>query len=136
MALGALISVGSAAYKVGKKIQKARKKAKRGSIASYMPTSTSPFDPRVDTGPYRPQDVDPRVLEEIHEEEVLMGKATANTKLVIDPQTGKITRQRRHRRRRLLTAQDKADIAFLRGTLGGGELGRAAITAALTRRVG
>ena len=41
---------------------------------------------------------------------------------------------RRRRRRKLLTASDKADIAFLRGTLGGGELGRAAISAVLSRR--
>lgn len=40
----------------------------------------------------------------------------------------------RRRRRRLLTASDKADIAFLRGSLGGGELGRAAISAVLSRR--
>jgi hypothetical protein len=43
--------------------------------------------------------------------------------------------KKRRRRRRMLTASDKADIAFLRGNLGGGELGRAAITAVLSRRL-
>lgn len=43
--------------------------------------------------------------------------------------------RRRRRRRRLLTAQDKADIAFLHGQLGSGQLGRAAISALLSRRV-
>lgn len=56
-----------------------------------------------------------------------------------DPVTGQAVyreKGRRRRRRRLLTASDKADIAFLRGNLGGGELGRAAISAVLSRRVG
>lgn len=42
---------------------------------------------------------------------------------------------RRRRRRRLLTASDKADIAFITGTLGKGEIGRSAIAALLSRRV-
>lgn len=44
--------------------------------------------------------------------------------------------KKRRRRRRMLTCSDKADIAFLRGTLGGGELGKAAITSMLTSRCG
>lgn len=44
--------------------------------------------------------------------------------------------RRRRRRRRLLTCSDKADIAFLHGQLGGGQLGRAAISALLSRRCG
>lgn len=44
--------------------------------------------------------------------------------------------KKRRRRRRMLTCSDKADIAFLRGTLGGGELGKSAITAMLTSRCG
>ncbi len=40
----------------------------------------------------------------------------------------------RRRRRKLLTCGDKADIAFLHGQLGGGQLGRAAISALLARR--
>ncbi len=40
----------------------------------------------------------------------------------------------RRRRRKLLTCGDKADIAFLYGNLGGGQLGRAAITSLLSRR--
>lgn len=51
----------------------------------------------------------------------------SNTYAVVRP-------QRRRRRKRLLTCSDKSDIAFLRGQLGGGELGRAAITALLSRR--
>jgi len=47
---------------------------------------------------------------------------------------GRWVKCKRHRRKKLLTMSDKADIAFLRGTLGGGELGRAAITALLSRR--
>lgn len=44
--------------------------------------------------------------------------------------------KRRRRRRRLLTCSDKADIAFLHGQLGGGQLGRAAISSLLSRRCG
>ncbi len=40
----------------------------------------------------------------------------------------------RRRRRKLLTCGDKADIAFLHGNLGGGQLGRSAISAVLARR--
>ncbi len=40
----------------------------------------------------------------------------------------------RRRRRKLLTCGDKADIAFLHGNLGGGQLGRSAISAVLSRR--
>jgi hypothetical protein len=40
----------------------------------------------------------------------------------------------RRRRRKLLTCGDKADIAFLYGQLGGGQLGRSAISALLSRR--
>jgi len=50
---------------------------------------------------------------------------------------GEIVRARkRRRRRRLLTCGDKADIAFLHGQLGGGQLGRAAISSLLSRRCG
>lgn len=60
----------------------------------------------------------------------------ASTEYELDPVTGEIKPKcKRRRRRRLLTASDKSDIAFLRGTLGGGELGRAAISAVLSRRV-
>lgn len=44
--------------------------------------------------------------------------------------------RRRRRRRRLLTCSDKADIAFLHGQLGGGALGKAAISSILSRRCG
>lgn len=57
-------------------------------------------------------------------------------RLEIDPKTGRIRKVRaRRRRRRLLTATDKADIAFIVGQLGSGQLGRAAISALLSRRV-
>jgi len=42
--------------------------------------------------------------------------------------------RKRRRRRKLLTCSDKADIAFLYGQLGGGQLGRAAISSLLSRR--
>lgn len=42
--------------------------------------------------------------------------------------------RKRRRRRKLLTCGDKADIAFLHGNLGGGQLGRSAISAVLSRR--
>lgn len=42
--------------------------------------------------------------------------------------------RRRRRRRRLLTASDKADIAYLVGQLGTGQIGRAAISALLSKR--
>ncbi len=41
--------------------------------------------------------------------------------------------KRRRRRKRLLTCSDKADIAFIQGTLGGGQMGRAAVSALLNR---
>jgi len=56
------------------------------------------------------------------------------TKLEVDPITGEVkVVKRRRRRKRLLTCQDKADIAFLRGQLGGGEMGRTAISSLLSR---
>ena len=56
------------------------------------------------------------------------------TRLEIDPVTGVVTPvKRRRRRKRLLSCQDKADIAFLRGQLGGGEMGRTAISSLLSR---
>lgn len=62
--------------------------------------------------------------------------ATNATRLEIDPKTGRLVKkQRRRRRRRLLTASDKADIAYLVGVLGTGQLGKAAVTAILSRRV-
>lgn len=61
------------------------------------------------------------------------GDPTRGAPRYVDPRTGKYCGPRR-RRRQLLTASDKNDITFLRGTLGGGELGKAAITALLTRR--
>ncbi len=42
--------------------------------------------------------------------------------------------KRRRRRRQLLTCGDKADIAFLTGTLGKGAMGQAAVSAVLSRR--
>jgi len=51
----------------------------------------------------------------------------------IDPTIGPARRTRR-RRRKLLTCSDKADIAFLYGQLGGGQLGKAAISSLLSRR--
>lgn len=42
--------------------------------------------------------------------------------------------RRRRRRRRLLTSSDKADIAYLVGQLGTGQIGRAAISALLSKR--
>lgn len=43
-------------------------------------------------------------------------------------------KKNRRRRRKLLTCGDKADIAFLYGQLGGGALGRSAISSLLSRR--
>ena len=42
-------------------------------------------------------------------------------------------KRRRRRRRRMLTCSDRADIAFLHGQLGGGSLGKAAISSLLSR---
>ncbi len=39
----------------------------------------------------------------------------------------------RKRRKRMLSCSDKADIAFLKGQLGGGELGKAVITSLIAR---
>jgi len=65
------------------------------------------------------------------------GSMTTNgAVLEVDPKTGRLRkRMRRRRRRRLLTASDKADIAYLVGVLGTGQLGKAAVTAVLSRRV-
>jgi len=53
----------------------------------------------------------------------------------VDPATGQLVarKKRRRRRRRLLTCGDKADIAFLTGTLGKGSLASTAISAVLAR---
>lgn len=55
-----------------------------------------------------------------------------------DPLTGQWVWKpwKQRRRRRLLTASDKADVAFLIGQLGQGQMGRAAISALLSRRSG
>ncbi len=42
--------------------------------------------------------------------------------------------KRRRRRRRMLTCSDKADIAFLHGQLGSGNLGRSAISSLIASR--
>jgi len=56
------------------------------------------------------------------------------TKMEVDPATGEIKIiKRRRRRRRLLTCADKADIAFVTGTLGKGQMGQAAVTTLLSR---
>lgn len=46
---------------------------------------------------------------------------------------GFLVRHKRRRRRRLLTCQDKADIAFIVGTLGKGQLASTAISSLLCR---
>lgn len=46
---------------------------------------------------------------------------------------GFLVKARRRRRRRMLSAQDRADIAFLIGILGKGALAQAAITSLLHR---
>ena len=56
------------------------------------------------------------------------------TRFEVDPVTGEITiLKRRRRRKRLLTCSDKADIAFLTGTLGKGALAQGAITSVLSK---
>ncbi len=52
----------------------------------------------------------------------------------IDPCSGQLVEvKKRRRRRRLLTCGDKADIAFVTGTLGKGQTGAAAISTLLAR---
>lgn len=54
--------------------------------------------------------------------------------LIVGPDGQFVTKsKRRRRRRRLLTCGDKADIAFLKGTLGSGTMGQTAISAVLAR---
>lgn len=56
------------------------------------------------------------------------------TRFDIDPVTGDVVcKKTRRRRKRLLTCSDKADIAFLTGTLGKGALAQTAITSVLAR---
>ena len=56
------------------------------------------------------------------------------TKFDIDPVTGEVTaKKKRRRRKRLLTCADKADIAFIVGTLGKGQTGTSAVTTLLAR---
>jgi len=45
-------------------------------------------------------------------------------------------KKRRYRRRKLLTCGDKADIAFIVGQVGTGAMGKAAVSALLSRRCG
>jgi len=52
----------------------------------------------------------------------------------VDPVSGEIViLKRRRRRKRLLTCSDKADMAFVTGTLGKGQMGQAAISSLLSR---
>lgn len=56
------------------------------------------------------------------------------TKFEVDPATGEVKIiKRRRRRKRLLTCSDKADIAFVTGTLGKGSLASTAISSLLSR---
>ena len=70
----------------------------------------------------------------------ILGNSTAGGWEDFGPPTsamnGAFPKRKRRRRRRLLTCSDKADIAFLHGQLGGGQLGRAAISSLLSRRCG
>ncbi len=65
-----------------------------------------------------------------------MGSGTGEPQF--DSQNGNVycPPRKRRRRRKLLTCGDKADIAFLHGQLGSGQLGRSAISALLSRRCG
>ncbi len=64
---------------------------------------------------------------------IMPGSAEAQ-KFEFDPLTGEVSlKKTRRRRRRLLTCSDKADIAFLTGTLGKGALAQTAITSVLAR---
>ncbi len=56
------------------------------------------------------------------------------TQFKVDPVSGELVIvKRRRRRKRLLTCSDKADIAFLTGTLGKGALAQGAITSVLSK---
>ena len=64
---------------------------------------------------------------------IMPGSAEAQ-KFEFDPLTGEVSlKKTRRRRKRLLTCSDKADIAFLTGTLGKGALAQTAITSVLAR---
>lgn len=67
------------------------------------------------------------------------GARTMCVRYRLNPATGKwevAGKCRRRRRRRLLTASDKADLAFIIGQMGSGQLGKAAVSSLLSRRLG
>lgn len=74
-----------------------------------------------------------QMIPEGRDVDIVSGK---DVELVPDGKGGMHYREkrRRRRRRRLLTTSDKADIAFIVGQLGTGQIGRAAISAMLSRR--
>ncbi len=62
------------------------------------------------------------------------GCTPADKRFKIDPCTGQLVEvKKRRRRRRLLSCSDKADIAFVTGTLGKGSLASTAISSLLAR---
>lgn len=77
------------------------------------------------TGPPAPRDYD---------YEPPMTTRTSNREAVVDLETGELKpKYRRRRRKQLLTASDRQDIAFIVGTLGKGQMGQAAISQLLAR---
>ncbi len=62
------------------------------------------------------------------------GCCPPGSQLACDPCTGQIyCKKTRRRRKRLLTCSDKADIAFITGTLGKGSLAQTAIASLLAK---
>ncbi len=90
-----------------------------------LQTRTPPgFDPTVEIGPIGP--LSPNGTAD--------GGLGPGARFRIDKCTGQLVLIKpRSRRKRLLTCQDKADIAFVTGTLGKGEMGKTAISSLLSR---
>lgn len=125
--LSAALAGISVANKVRKKITKARRGVRKSAFAPVITGSAS-------GGPVFEAPPDDYVTVEAGE-----GGMRDNTVEVAIDEAGnsyQLTDTRgRRRRRRLLTTQDKADIAFIIGTMGKGQMASSAIAQLLARRV-
>jgi len=135
MALPALITVG--ALFVGSKIGKAVGSRIADVIAAGGGGRRRAADPVIEhilAGDVGPVTRTGQLFTEGADIDILSQGFPPGTKLEVDPATGEIRIvKRRRRRKRLLTCGDKADIAFLTGTLGKGQLAQGAITSLLSK---
>jgi len=140
----AFLSTALGAIGVGKKVWKklgpggGRKVAAASPQPTGLPLFTAGGAPRVFEAP--PEDyvtIDGAVTAPAAAEAVNVSTNGGSVKVLVDDE-GNVVEQlgpsRRRRRRRLLTTQDKADIAFIIGTMGKGQMATSAIAQLFARR--